>query len=147
MVSKNTLVDQRPFYFSHIAVDPKNPDRVYGVSEALSVSKDGGKTFKEIADPVHVDYHAIWIAPNDPTRIIVGEDGGYALTRSTRAKRLSLLPRRTCRSRWKSIASDWATTIPTPGVWTPAYRTTARGAVRPTRSIRPAYKTRLGYRP
>ena len=80
MVSKNTLVDQRPFYFSHIAVDPKNPDRVYGVSEALSVSKDGGKTFKEIADSVHVDYHAIWIAPNDPTRIIIGEDGGYALT-------------------------------------------------------------------
>jgi len=80
MQSKNTLVDQRPFYFSHIAVDPKNPDRVYGVSEALSVSKDGGKTFKEIADGVHVDYHAIWIAPNDPARIIVGEDGGYALT-------------------------------------------------------------------
>ena len=80
MVSKNTLVDQRPFYFTHIAVDPKNPDRVYGVSEALSESKDGGKTFKEIADGVHVDYHAIWIAPNDPTRIMVGEDGGYALT-------------------------------------------------------------------
>jgi photosystem II stability/assembly factor-like uncharacterized protein len=80
MVSKDTLVDQRPFYFSHIAVDPKNPDRVYGVSEALSVSKDGGKTFHEIAQGVHVDYHAIWIAPNDPSRIIVGEDGGYALT-------------------------------------------------------------------
>ena len=80
MVSSDTLVDQRPFYFSHIEVDPKNPDRVYGVSEALSVSTDGGKKFKEIADPVHVDYHAIWIAPNDPTRIIVGEDGGYALT-------------------------------------------------------------------
>ena len=26
------------------------------------------------------DFHAIWIAPNDPTRIILGEDGGYALT-------------------------------------------------------------------
>jgi photosystem II stability/assembly factor-like uncharacterized protein len=80
MVSKDTLVDQRPFYFSHIEVDPKNPDRVYGVSEALSVSTDGGKKFKEIADPVHVDYHAIWIAPNDAARILVGEDGGYALT-------------------------------------------------------------------
>ncbi|MGA7571085.1 MAG: hypothetical protein WCA80_09790, partial [Candidatus Aquilonibacter sp.] len=75
-----TLVDQRPFYFTHIAVDPKNPDIVYGVSEALSKSTDGGKTFKAIADGVHVDYHAIWIAPNDPTRIMVGEDGGYALT-------------------------------------------------------------------
>jgi photosystem II stability/assembly factor-like uncharacterized protein len=80
MVSKNTLVDQRPFYFTHLAVDPKNADRVYGVSEMLSESKDGGKTFKEIAHDVHVDYHSIWIAPNDPNRIMVGEDGGYALT-------------------------------------------------------------------
>jgi photosystem II stability/assembly factor-like uncharacterized protein len=80
MISNDTLVDQRPFYFSHIAVDPKNPDHVYAVSEMLAESKDGGKKFHEIAKPVHVDYHAIWIAPNDPKRIIVGEDGGYALT-------------------------------------------------------------------
>ncbi len=80
MVSKDTLVDQRPFYFTHVAVDPKNPNHVYGVSMRLSESTDGGKTFKGIADGVHVDYHAIWIAPNDPSRIIVGEDGGYALT-------------------------------------------------------------------
>ncbi|MHB8147723.1 MAG: VPS10 domain-containing protein, partial [Vulcanimicrobiaceae bacterium] len=80
MESKNTLIDQRPFYFTHIAVDPKNPDKVYAVSEALSMSTDGGKKFKAIADQVHVDYHAIWIAPNDPSRVIVGEDGGYALT-------------------------------------------------------------------
>jgi photosystem II stability/assembly factor-like uncharacterized protein len=80
MVSKNTLVDQRPFYFTHLGVDSKNPDVVYGVSEALSKSTDGGKNFKEIASGVHVDYHAIWIAPNDPKRIITGEDGGYGLT-------------------------------------------------------------------
>jgi photosystem II stability/assembly factor-like uncharacterized protein len=80
MVSSNTLVDQRPFYFTHIAVDPKDPNHVYAVSMMLSQSKDGGKTFKAIAPTVHVDYHAIWIAPNDPSRIIVGEDGGYALT-------------------------------------------------------------------
>ncbi|MBV8372375.1 MAG: hypothetical protein JOY69_03875, partial [Candidatus Eremiobacteraeota bacterium] len=80
MTSKDTLVDQRPFYFSHIAVDPRNPNHVYAVSEALSESKNGGKKFEEIAKDVHVDYHAIWIAPNDPLRIITGEDGGYALT-------------------------------------------------------------------
>ena len=80
MTSKDTLVDQRPFYFSHIAVDPKNPDRVYSVSEALGLSTDGGKKFKEIAEDVHVDYHAIWIDPNDPSRIMTGEDGGYSLT-------------------------------------------------------------------
>ncbi|HEY4433529.1 MAG TPA: hypothetical protein VGM99_03920, partial [Candidatus Cybelea sp.] len=80
MTSNDTLVDQRPFYFTHIAVDPHNPNHVYAVSEMLSESKDGGRKFKEIAKDVHVDYHAIWIAPNDPKRIIVGEDGGYALT-------------------------------------------------------------------
>jgi photosystem II stability/assembly factor-like uncharacterized protein len=79
MISSDTLVDQRPFYFTHIAVDPHDRDHVYGVSEALSESKDGGKTFKEIAKDVHVDYHAIWIAPNDSKRIMTGEDGGYAL--------------------------------------------------------------------
>ncbi len=80
-MTSDTLVDQRPFYFTHIAVDPSNPNHVYGVSEMLSESTDGGKKFKEIApDNVHVDFHAIWIAPNDARRIIVGEDGGYALS-------------------------------------------------------------------
>jgi photosystem II stability/assembly factor-like uncharacterized protein len=80
MTSSDTLVDQRPFYFTHIAVDPKNPNHVYAVSEMLAESKDGGRKFTEIAKGVHVDYHAIWIDPNNPKRIIVGEDGGYALT-------------------------------------------------------------------
>jgi photosystem II stability/assembly factor-like uncharacterized protein len=80
MVSNDTLVDQRPFYFTHIAVDPSNANHVYAVSEMLAESKDGGRKFTEIAKDVHVDYHAIWIAPNNPKRIIVGEDGGYALT-------------------------------------------------------------------
>ncbi len=80
MTSSDTLVDQRPFYFTHIAVDPRNPNHVYAVSEMLAESKDGGRKFTEIAKDVHVDYHAIWIDPTNPKRIIVGEDGGYALT-------------------------------------------------------------------
>jgi photosystem II stability/assembly factor-like uncharacterized protein len=80
MVNNDTLIDQRPFYFSHIAVDPTNKEHIYSVSFAATLSKDGGKTFKVIADPVHVDYHAIWIAPNDAKRIIVGEDGGAPIT-------------------------------------------------------------------
>jgi photosystem II stability/assembly factor-like uncharacterized protein len=80
MTSGDSLVDQRPFYFTHLNVDPKNADHVYAVSEMLAESKDGGKKFAEIAKDVHVDYHAMWIAPNDPDRMMVGEDGGYALT-------------------------------------------------------------------
>jgi photosystem II stability/assembly factor-like uncharacterized protein len=80
MTSSDTLVDQRPFYFTHIAVDPRNPNHVFAVSEMLAESKDGGRKFTQIAKGVHVDYHAIWIDPTDPKRIMVGEDGGYALT-------------------------------------------------------------------
>jgi len=80
VVSNNTLVDQRFFYFSHVTVDPSNADHVYGVSEEIAESKDGGKTFKEIAKGVHVDHHSMWIAPNDPKRMLLGEDGGYALS-------------------------------------------------------------------
>ena len=80
--SANTLIDQRPFYFSHIAVDPTNPSKIWSVSELISVSADGGKTFKKIpaSDGLHPDNHAIWIAPNDPKRVMIGDDGGYILT-------------------------------------------------------------------
>ncbi len=80
MVSADTIADQRPFYFTHIAVDPKDENKVYGISNDLALSTDGGYKWKAIADAVHVDYHAMWIARNDPSRMIVGEDGGYALT-------------------------------------------------------------------
>jgi len=80
MINHDTLINQRPFYFSHIAVDPSNKDRIYSVSMYPSVSKDGGKTFKQLAADVHPDYHAIWIAPSNPKRIMLGQDGGAFLT-------------------------------------------------------------------
>jgi len=80
MVSNDSRVDARPFYFSHVEVDPRNPNRVYAVSFEVRMSANGGQTFRTVGDSVHSDFHAIWIAPNDPSRIILGEDGGYVLT-------------------------------------------------------------------
>jgi photosystem II stability/assembly factor-like uncharacterized protein len=80
MVSDDSRVDARFFYFSHVEVDPKNPNRVYAISFEVMLSTDGGQTFKPVAEDVHSDFHAIWIAPNDPSRVILGEDGGYVLT-------------------------------------------------------------------
>src|ERR1051325_8331181 len=37
-------IDTRPFYYSQVRVDPKNPDRVYFSCTQLQVSNDGGKT-------------------------------------------------------------------------------------------------------
>ena len=80
MVSNDRTIQARAFYFTHVEVDPKNADHVYAVSFTTMLSTDGGKTFKSIAENVHSDFHSIWIAPNDPDRIMLGEDGGYALT-------------------------------------------------------------------
>ncbi len=80
MVSNDSRVNARAFYFTHVEVDPKNPNKVYALSFETMMSTDAGKTFKAIAENVHSDFHAIWIAPDDPKRVILGEDGGYALT-------------------------------------------------------------------
>ncbi len=78
LVNSDSLVNQRPFYFSHIAVDPSNPDHVYAVSLLIDISHDGGQTFHPLLSGPHSDFHGMWIAPNDPKRIVVSEDGGIA---------------------------------------------------------------------
>src|SRR5206468_5761966 len=72
--------DVRPFYYSQVRVDPKNPDRVYWSSTPVNFSNDGGKTVGNATVGIHVDHHGMWIDPTDPGHIIVGNDGGIAQT-------------------------------------------------------------------
>ncbi|MEO8620986.1 MAG: hypothetical protein ABI625_07965 [bacterium] len=78
--ARTSTVDTRPFYYSQVRVDPKNPNRVYYSSTELQVSNDGGKTTANAAQGVHVDDHGIWIDPNDPERWALANDGGIAIT-------------------------------------------------------------------
>jgi photosystem II stability/assembly factor-like uncharacterized protein len=68
--------NDRPMYFSQIRVDPKNAENVYVAGINFSRSTDGGKTFKSLSGIPHPDHHAIWIDPNNPKHIILGNDGG-----------------------------------------------------------------------
>ncbi len=65
----------RPFYFSRITVDPKNPDIVAKGGLYGSISRDGGKTFKDLGR-MHSDIHDIVFENNDSNRIFCGTDGG-----------------------------------------------------------------------
>ena len=78
--TKMNSTNVRPFYYSQVRVDPKNPERVYYSSTELQVSDDGGKTARNAAQGVHVDDHGIWIDPNDPERWYLANDGGIAIT-------------------------------------------------------------------
>ncbi len=73
-------VNTRPFYYSQVRVDPQDENRVYFSSTPVQFSNDGGETYGTTTNQVHVDHHAMWIDPNDPDRIIVGNDGGVAIT-------------------------------------------------------------------
>lgn len=64
-------------YYSRIFVDPSNPDVIYCPNVNMMRSKDGGKTFQSAVGPrAHVDWHTVWINPNDPDHVRIGCDGG-----------------------------------------------------------------------
>ncbi len=65
----------RPFYFSRLVVDPKNPETIVKGGFLGAISKDGGKTFKNLGN-MHADIHDILFDINDSDRMYAGTDGG-----------------------------------------------------------------------
>ncbi|MEO1651938.1 MAG: hypothetical protein AAFU64_00185 [Bacteroidota bacterium] len=65
----------RPFYFSRITIDPRNPDVVVKAGLYGSISRDGGKTFKGMG-AMHADIHDIAFDIEDSDRMYVATDGG-----------------------------------------------------------------------
>lgn len=88
MINDNPrFTNNRPFYFQELAVDTKDPNRLYNIYQPLSVSYDGGKSFDPVpmipADEtkgIHADFHAFWVNPVDPHHFIIGGDGGIGIT-------------------------------------------------------------------
>jgi photosystem II stability/assembly factor-like uncharacterized protein len=70
---------QRAWYYSRIYADPKNEDLLYALNVRFWRSKDGGKTYESISTP-HGDHHDLWINPDDPSHMIIGDDGGAQVT-------------------------------------------------------------------
>jgi photosystem II stability/assembly factor-like uncharacterized protein len=81
-VTNQTNVNGRPFYFWELYVDPKNENRIYSLHTIVTMSEDGGKTFKSLVGwKVHLDHHAWWIHPENPEFIVDGNDGGFNISR------------------------------------------------------------------
>jgi photosystem II stability/assembly factor-like uncharacterized protein len=78
-VNEDRSIRQRAFYFNRIQADPKDRDTVYAMNVGFYRSTDGGKTLATIRDQ-HADHHDLWIAPNDPTRMIVANDTGGSIS-------------------------------------------------------------------
>jgi photosystem II stability/assembly factor-like uncharacterized protein len=68
-------------YFGRVYSDTKNPDVVYVMQTATYRSADGGRTFAAWkGTPSGEDDHVLWIAPDDPNRILIGTDQGAVIT-------------------------------------------------------------------
>ena len=72
----------RPFYYADLRIDPQNENRIYSLHGSVQVSEDQGRSWRTVVSSqiVHGDVHELWIDPDDPRRMILGEDGGIAFT-------------------------------------------------------------------
>jgi photosystem II stability/assembly factor-like uncharacterized protein len=66
---------QRPFYYTYVDVDPKDPNTVWVNNLSLLKSTDSGATWRNVPTP-HGDNHGMWINPDNPNLIVQSNDGG-----------------------------------------------------------------------
>ena len=78
-VNDEHKIRERAWYYSWVYPDPKNADTVYLPNVFMHKSTDGGRTFSNLLVP-HGDNHDLWIDPDDPNRMILGNDGGATIT-------------------------------------------------------------------
>ncbi len=79
LVNSERSLRQRAWYYTRIYADPEDIDVVYVLNVRYHKSTDGGKTYETYNAP-HGDHHDLWIAPEDPDRMIIGDDGGAQVT-------------------------------------------------------------------
>lgn len=77
--------------FTDCFINPQDDNEVYVVGINILRSSDGGKSFIPLrgkinnivdspADFFHVDHHDMWINPDNPDHIMVGNDGGFYIS-------------------------------------------------------------------
>jgi photosystem II stability/assembly factor-like uncharacterized protein len=81
MINASRAINQRPFYFTALTVDPRDENHVFFPSVDLWESIDGGVHTKEVARPSGFgDNHQLWIDPTNPARLAVAGDDGVAVS-------------------------------------------------------------------
>jgi photosystem II stability/assembly factor-like uncharacterized protein len=80
LVNEERVLRQRAWYYSTLAVHPRNPNEVWFPQVPLVRSIDGGKTLLRVKGTHHGDSHDIWFDPKGPSRIINSNDGGVDIS-------------------------------------------------------------------
>jgi photosystem II stability/assembly factor-like uncharacterized protein len=81
LVNQSHLLDERAPYYTRFAVAPDDPNLIFFVAVAFSISRDGGET---LVDPLPAsaggDNHDVWFDPADPNRVLVANDAGASVS-------------------------------------------------------------------
>jgi photosystem II stability/assembly factor-like uncharacterized protein len=86
IINTDRAIRQRAFYYTHVFADPMDEDVVYMQNTSFFRSTDGGETYETINNGTHGDFHDMWIDPDDPTHLLVANDGGGAVSVNTGGK-------------------------------------------------------------
>jgi len=90
-VNRDYLLPTIGYDWNLLRISPDNADEIYVGGNRFVHSVDGGKTFRQIGGTVvhlrpkpkrefSLDQHALWIDPNHPDRLILGNDHGLYFT-------------------------------------------------------------------
>lgn len=79
LMCTNRDLMHRPWYYTHVFADPGHADTVYVTNLQMWKSTNGGASFTEVTTP-HGDNHDLWIDPQNPQRMIEGNDGGACVS-------------------------------------------------------------------
>jgi len=80
LANSNRSIRQRAFYYTHVTADPANKDTVYMLNTSAFRSTDAGKTLTNVGGGTHGDHHDLWIDPDNPQHLVIGNDGGGAVS-------------------------------------------------------------------
>ncbi|MBI2408493.1 MAG: glycosyl hydrolase [Gemmatimonadetes bacterium] len=80
LTTESRNVRQRAFYYTHVTADSKNADVVYMLNTSAFRSDDQGKTMVSVGNGTHGDHHDLWVDPDDPKHLVIGNDGGGAVS-------------------------------------------------------------------
>ena len=78
-VNDERKLRQRAWYYTRLYADTEDENVVYVLNVRYHKSTDGGKSFNTFNAP-HGDHHDLWIAPENPKRMIIGDDGGAQIS-------------------------------------------------------------------
>jgi photosystem II stability/assembly factor-like uncharacterized protein len=105
-LNHNHKLLQRGWYYIHVTADPRDENTVYVMNTAPYRSIDGGHTFQPMHPP-HGDTHRLWIDPDDPQTMIIGDDGGAQITQDGGASWSTVLNQPTAQFYRVNVDDGW----------------------------------------